>query len=233
MTADMSGAFRSVGRSLLYRTPLHHVERWARRRLGSIPVHRSQEYWDRELSGRLKPYLGGTVSIEVRNAVTAQLLRAAVPDARAVLDVGCAAGTLAKTVRASGVERYVGVDISAVAIREADLAAGEFLVADLHGFDPGSRGPFDAIVFNEVLYYAEVDDAVAQLARYARHLTPRGVLVFSLKNDPKSRLILEGAKRDFAWVSGVVFQEQADAGRWVVRADRARPAYLVAVVRPR
>lgn len=216
---------RSLARSAFYRTSLH--------RLASSravePSHRTATYWDAALSGRLRPYLGGTISVDVRNVVTAQLLHAVFPAAMSILDVGCAAGTLAKAVRAVGVRHYVGLDISSVAIREATREAGDFHVVDLCAFEP--TDPFDAIVFNEVLYYLDVATAVAQMERYARHLTPHGVLVFSLKNDPKSRAILGAIVRRFAWMTGMLLQEQSECGRYAIHANRERPAYLVAVVR--
>lgn len=230
--SDVAASLRALGRSVLYRTPLHALQRWVRARRGGVPEHRTQAYWDAGLAGRLRPYLGGTVSVDVRNAVTVQLLRHAVPNLTSLLDVGCAAASLAEAARPLGVRRYVGVDISRTAIESAPADAGELHVSDLHSFDPQARGPFDAIVLNEVLYYAEVDDVLPQMARYARALTPDGVFVVGMKDDPKSRAILARVLTAHEWVDGVVWQEQRERPGWSLRRDRERQPYLVGVVRP-
>jgi predicted TPR repeat methyltransferase len=224
----LSATLRTAARHVIYATPLFRLTRF-----GAEPAHRTQAYWDTALAGRLKPYLGGTLSIDLRNAVTARLVHTAAPQARSLLDVGCAAGTLGAIVRGAGIERYVGFDISEFAIRHADRSLGEFLVADLCSFEPKDGERFDAIVFNEVLYYTDVEEAVRQLGRYAGFLAAEGVLVASLKNDPKCTAILRRAARDFVWTTGVLFQEHAESGRYAVRTDRERPAYLVGVLRPR
>ena len=74
---------------------------------------------------------------------------------RAILDVGCGKFVLLEYPRRScGYEHYVGIDISEVAI-EANRDKSDEHTFFLHGnieiFCP--LGQFDAIVFNECLYY--------------------------------------------------------------------------------
>ena len=54
--------FRNVFRSLAYSTPLHRL-------LGIGKSKFDQKYWDEKLAGQYKPYLDGTVSVDVRNSV--------------------------------------------------------------------------------------------------------------------------------------------------------------------
>jgi SAM-dependent methyltransferase len=224
---------RALVRDLLYATPLHRVGEWARRRLDTDRFAPTGALWSAALTGPFRPYLGGTVGNDVRNAVTVQLLRHSAHDPRSLLDVGCAGGTLAGHARAAGVERYVGIDVSGVAVGIAQTAPGEFQVADLRAFDPAAHGRFDAIVFNEVLYYLDVRESVAEVARYARALAPRGVIVVGMKDDAKSRAIFHRAARGFRWVTGMLLQEQPASARYAVRGgDRERPAYLLGVIRP-
>jgi len=229
MPESFGSTLRALGRSVVYRTPIHRLRALRRR----DAKHRKQAYWDAQLASRFKPYLGGTVSIALRDAVTSRLLLHAVPGARGVLDVGCAAGTLGRALRDAGVERYVGLDISPVAIESADRSFGEFHVGDLTSFPVETLPPFDVVVFNEVLYYLDVDEAVRQLERYARLVAEEGALVFSMKRDAKSRAILDAIVARFEWIDGAVFQEQRARPAYELRSDAAFPAYLVGVVRPR
>lgn len=233
MSTSIPASLRAAGRSALYGTPLHRVVAWAARRMGRPLRGASAEHWDAELAGRARAYLGGTVNNDIRDSVTANLVRHAAPWAASVMDVGCAAGSLGRALRRGGLRRYVGVDISRVAIDAADPSVGEFHVTDLTAFDPRPHGPFDVVVFNEVLYYCPVAEAVSELARYSSCLAPGGVVVFSLKDDPKSRAILGASRSAFDVVTSVLFQEQPAGGRWSVRSNRERPAYLVSVARPR
>jgi len=222
---------RSLARAAIYATP---ILRFAGPLLrGLIPSPRAAaRHWDEQLADRLSPYLGGTLGIDLRNSATLQIVRRVTPQAASLLDVGCCGGALGADCSASGLARYVGVDVSAFAVGKADARLGEFHVADMRSFDPVPRGPFDVIVFNEVLYYVDVDEAAAQLHRYAKALARGGVLVVGMKDDPKSGAILARVVREFRWETAVLLQEQRAPGGFSVRTNRERPAYLVCAVRP-
>ncbi len=87
-----------------------------------------------------------------------------------VLDVGCGNGGLARLI-ADQVD-YTGLDISGVAIDTAKSVApaGRFIVADAER-PPEDLGEFDAIVFNEVLYYMNPREVLPRYRRYATHHT--------------------------------------------------------------
>ncbi len=71
-----------------------------------------------------------------------------------ILDVGCGDGVLYQRFRPIGCERDVGIDMSDVAVSMAAEGArpeAEFVAGDAAVYQPEST--FDAIVFNEVLYY--------------------------------------------------------------------------------
>jgi len=100
-----------------------------------------------------------------------------------ILDVGSGAGDsslLASELVGDG-GRVVGIDRSSQAVRWANARAGsgqirnvEFLHGDPTDMEFGE--PFDAVVGRFVLmYYADPVDAVRKLAR---HLRPRGLMVF-------------------------------------------------------
>jgi SAM-dependent methyltransferase len=84
-----------------------------------------------------------------------------------------------------GTRRYVGVDVSNVAIQQARARASieaRFEVADATTFDPGE--PFDIIVLNEVLYYMDEPERVVE--HYEHFLAPDGVLIISMHRVPES-----------------------------------------------
>jgi len=143
----------------------------------------------------------------------------------ATLDVGCGEGLLFDRLRSSGYSRYVGLDLSEVAIaalRSRQDETTRFLQADAETYVPDEV--FDVIVFNESLYYFHDPLGVAQ--RYAQSLKPGGLLVVSLyQGSPRARAIrallhrrlqlldetrIEQAEK--AWSCGVFFCAAMSAG---------------------
>jgi 2-polyprenyl-3-methyl-5-hydroxy-6-metoxy-1,4-benzoquinol methylase len=213
-----------------------------KRLAGAPDVHESAAYWNAELSGRMAaPNLDGRVGTALRNATTAELIRICGPTPRAVLDIGCGYCELAGALAGDRLRRYVGVDLSNYVIERAlreqhswpaaaqtDL---DFRVADLRSFTAGEV--FNVIVFNEVLRYVEVEEALTQLERYRQWLSPDGVFCVTLTDDPKCREIFHKLNRRFEWVYGSVYQARPDGPRFQVTPNRATPAYLVGIFRPR
>jgi trans-aconitate methyltransferase len=80
----------------------------------------------------------------------------------------------------SALEAYVGVDLSeeALARAEIDPRRGRLVAADLQSYAPEPGETFTAIVFNEVLHFAE--DPGVELARYAGWLAPGGIIAVSM-----------------------------------------------------
>jgi 2-polyprenyl-3-methyl-5-hydroxy-6-metoxy-1,4-benzoquinol methylase len=219
----MRPTLRRIIRKIVYRTPAH---RW----IGAGTKH-DKNYWDTKLAGTLKTYLGGTMTINSRNALTLTLIRHFVPEAKSLLDVGCASGSLHRDARDT-IIRYVGVDISETAIAEGKVLSpdAEFHLCTLEDYKPSER--FDVMVMNEVLYYFSPSTAAEQLQRYANHLHPGGGVVISMKHDPKSESIFAVVNNRFEWVDGLLFQEKTTGPDFRIRFDEERPGYVVALVRP-
>lgn len=99
-----------------------------------------------------------------------------------ILDVGCGAGPFYEYVQRIGMpfERYLGVDISAEAVKKAAKLGGiaEFRAADAATFTTDEK--FDAIIFNEVAWYFK--DPGEVLLRYSGYLREGGVLILSMFN---------------------------------------------------
>jgi 2-polyprenyl-3-methyl-5-hydroxy-6-metoxy-1,4-benzoquinol methylase len=98
---------------------------------------------------------------------------------KTILDVGCGEGLLLDYLDRWGYQRYVGIDFSDVALRNASKRANSktsFVSALAESFVPDSQ--FDSIIFNECLYYFE--DPLQVIRRYERYLAPDGVMLVSL-----------------------------------------------------
>jgi 2-polyprenyl-3-methyl-5-hydroxy-6-metoxy-1,4-benzoquinol methylase len=91
-----------------------------------------------------------------------------------VLDVGCGMGALSQSLPADC--HYIGVEPSADACKEANSRG--LLCAHGTAEDYRPTGTFDAIIFNEVLYY--MGDPVTVLEKYAMYLKPGGRLIVSI-----------------------------------------------------
>ena len=107
-----------------------------------------------------------------------------------VLDLGCGEGLLLAALRGQGGGpelHYVGIDLSPTAISKARQATGNghFAVAEIDSYRPARR--FDAIVFNESLYYLE--DPLGAVSRYLGFLEPGGVIVVSMFESLRTRAI--------------------------------------------
>jgi SAM-dependent methyltransferase len=113
------------------------------------------------------------------------------------LDVGCGDGVLFERFKPLSYQRYVGIDISDVAIdklRPYNDDRTNFSQADGDVYQPAGR--FDIIVFNESLYYLR--DPVRSLERYARSLKPGGcIIVSNYTGSRRSLAVLREAKRAF------------------------------------
>ncbi len=113
------------------------------------------------------------------------------------LDVGCGEGVLFELFKLLDYQRFVGVDISDVAIEKLSHRNDHrttFFTADGEVYEPA--GHFDVIVFNESLYYLR--EPVRALERYARSLKPeRCIIVSTYTTSRRSLAVLREAKRGF------------------------------------
>lgn len=192
------------------------VDRWERARpRGDLP--QSAAAWDQQYSGGRWAFLGSGGE-RARFAVMVGMLS----EARnpAVLDVGCGEGVLYQRFRAYGCSRYVGIDLSQVAVARAAAVAGpeaSFAAADAATYRP--EGTFDALVFNEMLYY--LHDPLAAVRRYVEALMPGGRLIVSTwGGSPRGMAILRQLHAAYDAVDEVVVQQRAQ--RWTLTVLRPR-----------
>jgi 2-polyprenyl-6-hydroxyphenyl methylase/3-demethylubiquinone-9 3-methyltransferase len=145
--------------------------------------------WDQEYQDGRWNFLHKLREAPRYGAVAAYLMQA--PRPFRLLDIGCGDGVLMQYVHPSLLSGYVGVDLAQAALDrfEGLPPGGVTRCADLATYEP--EGKFDAILFNEVLFFTA--DPVAEMARYRKALTPNGVMIVSLyaKETGGARRILD------------------------------------------
>jgi 2-polyprenyl-3-methyl-5-hydroxy-6-metoxy-1,4-benzoquinol methylase len=145
----------------------------------SLRPYRPYEAPSESSYGAVDPWGLRSLDAVPQRAVIAGYLRHLVPGGR-VLDIGCGEGLIVPHL--AGLS-YVGVDLSAEAIGRAKAdfgAVAQFHAADALTYNP--EGLFDAVVFNECLYY--LDDPAAAVARYEAVLKPGGFVIVSMYEAP-------------------------------------------------
>lgn len=109
----------------------------------------------------------------------ATVIRARVPRAASVLDVGCGTGGHAPFLAAEHGFRVDGIDIEAGFVEHARARhpAGTFTRADMTDFDLGRT--YDAVIclFSAIGYVRDEPNLRRAVAAMARHSAPDGVLV--------------------------------------------------------
>jgi SAM-dependent methyltransferase len=141
---------------------------------------------------------------------------ARVLEPRSILDVGCGNGILSPLLNHLPYESYLGIDLSAEAIRMATEDHGDarttFAVADAESFL--SDQSFDLIIFNECLYYLK--DPRGLMLSYKRWLRPGGHILVSMYISPPNREIWRKLEGDFALKDSMVAWNLRITGGWSV-----------------
>lgn len=133
--------------------------------------------------------------VEERYRVIAGLCRGA------VLELGCGAGELTRTIAARG-HACVGVELSREKVAQARRwhPGLEFVHADILELDTGGRR-YDTVVLSEVLEHVEAPTGDAMLQKAWSLLAPGGRLVVSVPNEdcvPHRNHLREFTRRDLA-----------------------------------
>ena len=102
-----------------------------------------------------------------------------------LLDVGCGEGVLQTRLRYLPYEKYIGIDISEVAIQKANQFQDErttFIATDADSYIPPHK--VDIIVFNETLYYFNNLDST--IHHYDKYLEDDGFFIVSMFDQKES-----------------------------------------------
>lgn len=142
------------------------------------------------------------------------------PDGARIVDVGCGHGRLFRMVSKLPYWRYVGIDLSAEAIRQTaplSVECARFEVADFEQWSSPER--HDVIIFNESIYYAK--DPLTQLQRYAGMLEAGGLVILSMVRSSLNWGVARRIRRAFVTLhSSQVRNEHGEC--WEVSVLRAR-----------
>jgi SAM-dependent methyltransferase len=121
------------------------------------------------------------------HALFAGALRAEPRRAR-ILDAGCGTGGLIRSLERSAPDaRFVGFDLSPLALRFARERGHRDLARASIERVPFRDGSFDAVVSADVLYHAGVLDDAAALRELARVVRPGGAVLLNLPAHPGLR----------------------------------------------
>lgn len=186
------------------------VQEWERQR-GKGDSPKPQADWDAQYAAGDWAYMGRLDEISRYGTIVAYLT--ALAPKGAVLDVGCGDGVLFQRLRGSGYSRYVGIDLSAVAIAartEDEDGRTTFVQADAERYEPADL--FDAIVFNESLYYFH--EPLATLRRYMPALRQGGIAIVSLYTASRRSRVITAQVRNHARVISETTTHQ-DGKEWV------------------
>jgi SAM-dependent methyltransferase len=145
------------------------------------PAPANEAIWEAGYSSGRWDYLGQTSQL-ARYSVIAGYYVHYFEQGGAVLDLGCGTAVLQEKIADHTYTRYVGVDISMEAVRQALHRQDErttFVRADIRHYNPDQK--FDFIIFNESLYYFA--DPPGIIGRYEPFLSNQGVFVVSMYGD--------------------------------------------------
>jgi len=125
-----------------------------------------------------------------------------IPKNASILDIGCGEGVLTDYLHRSMKRNYVGIDFSQKAI---DIALEkrpklQFFREDAVKYKPTRL--YDAIVFNEVLYYVKHNEVMKY---YSDYLTPQGIIIIS-------NWYLDNPKSDFENLANIIFDDIVKLG---------------------
>lgn len=144
---------------------------------GDAPLTRGD--WEEQYRAGAWDHLHGREEAARYDALV-EMLRTRKPGG-AVLDVGCGDGLLRDRLRPHGYSRFLGVDLAAAAVERAakvDDPRAQFVAADAETYAPAAGERFDAIVFNECVYY--FTRPVETVERYRQFLAPGGIFLVSM-----------------------------------------------------
>lgn len=166
---------RVFGRQVPFARKLTEVVRSWEKLQGMCDIPASGEVWESQYSGDQWKYMRQLTELARYSVIVGYLHFF---KKGTILDVGCGEGILFRRYRPYGYSKYLGIDISQVAIDNLSNEQDEktiFIRADVEKYTPIES--FDVIVFNESIYY--FNDPLEVVGRYIQTLKEDGILIIS------------------------------------------------------
>ena len=135
-----------------------------------------------------------------------------------VLEIGCGVGLLRERMERSSFARYVGIDVSAVAIARAEALSDErttFLVGEL---PPAEVGPFDVVVMSDVLQC--VPDPARTLDSVRSSLRRGGALLTAISSHRGDGALHKLVEHRFERIDSVFARNEQKSFGWRVSMYR-------------
>lgn len=120
-----------------------------------------------------------------------------------ILEMGCGEGLLQAGLDKSVYLKYVGVDVSQIAISNSKHLQNEnvrYECGDMESYIPS--GKFDIIVFSESLYYSA--NPVALFERYRAFLNQNGKSIVSIFEDMRNLRIIDLLNSSYSYIDHMV-----------------------------
>lgn len=118
-----------------------------------------------------------------------------------ILDVGCGEGIIQEKIGEDNYLRYIGIDISDNAIKQAMKKNSDitrFLTSDALSYETNLT--FDVIIFNEILYYFSREKITELLKKYDKILDNDGIIIVSMYLNEENELIWKLIQTYFALI---------------------------------
>ena len=121
-----------------------------------------------------------------------------IPAGARILDLGCAQGDLGELLKKQCEVEVIGIelnpDLAQIAARKLDSV----FVGDIEQIElPYPHGYFDVLIFADVLEHLK--DPWNTLARYKHYLKPSGMVILSIPNIRRFRIIIELLRGNFRY----------------------------------
>lgn len=186
------------------------------KRFGSTQV--KQRIWDKEFAAGKWNYLDDRNAELFRHRDVVLDVIDRYSEGQDILDLGCGTGRTGLEI-ADIYKSYVGVDISAIAVKTANglveqggtrTHKNRYLVSDISSFVPDRK--FSVILFRESLYYFSFHVIQRILRHYAGFVAPQGVIIVRLHSREKYRRIIEYVEENYR----VIEHRQQEGGCGIV-----------------
>jgi len=213
------------GRSLRTRVRLLPSRAYGRAMdMGLVPYRRIRardpEIWNSEYATGYLEYYAGLAELSRSSLLLGYLT--SLGGSPEVLDIGCGVGIFRQRMEHLKFARYVGIDVSDVAIARAQELEDERTTFAVGELPPAELGPFDVVVMSEVLYYfadpAQTLDGVHSLLR------PGGTFLTSISDHRGDGALHKLIEKRFECLDSVFAKSNQKNHGWRVSMYRARPS---------